>query len=155
MTAHGRVDSLYIEELAKKTRRGLEGRAIQGPHTGGRCFGYDNVSDDGQVKLRINAVEVAIVQKIFGMSADGCSLRTMAKRLNSEKVPARQPRAGKRYATWCLTAIHEMVRRELYVGRIVWNRSKFIKQPPEPISDCDGIAGKTTGASSSNQNSGH
>jgi site-specific DNA recombinase len=39
MTVHGLVDSLYIKELAKKTHRGLEGRAIRGLHTGGRCFG--------------------------------------------------------------------------------------------------------------------
>jgi len=35
----------------------------------------------------------------------------------------------KQYATWCLTAIHEMLRRERYVGRVVWNRARFIKRP--------------------------
>jgi DNA invertase Pin-like site-specific DNA recombinase len=129
MTVHGLVDSLYIKELAKKTHRGLEGRAIQGLHTGGRCFGYDNVSDHGQVKLQINASEAAIVQRIFGMAADGSSLRTIAKTLNAEHVASPRPRAGKQYATWCPTAIREMLRRELYVGRIVWNRSRFIKLP--------------------------
>jgi len=44
-------------------------------------------------------------------------------------VPSPRPRAGKQYATWCPTAIREMLRRELYVGRIVWNRSRFIKLP--------------------------
>jgi len=44
MTIHGLVDSLYIKELAKKTHRGLEGRALGGFHTGGRCFGYKNDS---------------------------------------------------------------------------------------------------------------
>jgi DNA invertase Pin-like site-specific DNA recombinase len=129
LTVHGLVDSLYIKELAKKTHRGLEGRAIQGLHTGGRCFGYDNISDRGQVKLQINAVEATIVQRIFSMAADGCSLRTIAKTLNAERVPSPRPRAGKQYATWCPTAIREMLRRELYVGRIVWNRSRFIKLP--------------------------
>jgi len=129
MTVHGLVDSLYIKELAKKTHRGLEGRAIQGLHTGGRCFGYDNVGDRRQVKLQINAVEAATVQRIFGMAADGCSLRTIAKTLNGEQVPSPRPRAGKQYATWCPTATREMLRRELYVGRIVWNRSRFIKLP--------------------------
>jgi site-specific DNA recombinase len=40
-----------------------------------------------------------------------------------------QPRAGKQYATWCPTAIRAMLRRELYAGRIFWNRSRFVKQP--------------------------
>jgi DNA invertase Pin-like site-specific DNA recombinase len=40
LATHGIVDSLYIRELAKKTRRGVEGKALGGFHTGGRCFGY-------------------------------------------------------------------------------------------------------------------
>lgn len=40
MATHGIVDSLYIKELAKKTHRGMEGVAIRGLHTDGRCFGY-------------------------------------------------------------------------------------------------------------------
>jgi DNA invertase Pin-like site-specific DNA recombinase len=43
LATHGIVDTLYIRELAKKTRRGVEGRALNGFHTGGRCFGYRNV----------------------------------------------------------------------------------------------------------------
>src|ERR1017187_2161648 len=78
MTVHGLVDSLYIKELSKKTHRGLEGRALQGLHTGGRCFGYDNVTDAGGVRLRVNATEAAIVRRIFEMAADGGSLRTIA-----------------------------------------------------------------------------
>jgi site-specific DNA recombinase len=123
------VDSLYIKELSKKTHRGLEGRALQGLHTGGRCFGYDNVTDDDAVRLRVNSKEAAIVQRIFGMAADGASLRTIAKTLNHEHIPSPRPRAGKQYATWCPTAIREMLRRDLYAGQIVWNRSRFVKQP--------------------------
>ncbi len=40
ITVHGLVDSLYVKELAKKTHRGLESRAIKGLHTGGSCYGY-------------------------------------------------------------------------------------------------------------------
>jgi site-specific DNA recombinase len=129
MTVHGLVDSLYIKELSKKTHRGLEGRALKGCHTGGRCFGYDNVTDDDAVRLRVNPKEAAIVQRIFGMAADGASLRTIAKTLNREHIPSPRPRAGKQYATWCPTAIREMLRRDLYIGQIVWNRSRFVKQP--------------------------
>ena len=57
MTVHGLVDSLYIKELGKKTHRGLEGRALQGLHTGGRCFGYDNLREGESVRLQINRSE--------------------------------------------------------------------------------------------------
>jgi site-specific DNA recombinase len=129
MTVHGLVDSLYIKELAKKTHRGLEGRALQGLHTGGRCFGYDNVSEANGVRLHINTTEAAIVRRIFEMAAEGGSLKGIAKQLNTERVPSPRPRSGKQYATWCPTAIREMLRRDLYAGRIVWNRSRFVKSP--------------------------
>jgi site-specific DNA recombinase len=30
---------------------------------------------------------------------------------------------------WCPTAIREMLKNELYIGNVVWNRSKFVKVP--------------------------
>ena len=95
MTVHGLVDSLYIKELAKKTHRGLEGRALQGFHTGGRCFGYDNIRDGESVRLQINDSEAAIVQRIFQMAADGGSLKVITKSLNRENIPPPRKRAGK------------------------------------------------------------
>jgi DNA invertase Pin-like site-specific DNA recombinase len=129
MTVHGLVDSLYIKELAKKTHRGLEGRAIKGLHTGGRCYGYDNVREGDAVRLKVNDAEAAVVRRIFEMCASGISLKTIAKTLNLEGVASPRLRAGKKHASWCLSAIHAMLRRDLYQGRIVWNKSKFIKTP--------------------------
>ena len=129
LTVHGLVDSLYIKELAKKTHRGLEGKVLRGLHAGGRCFGYDNATTADGVRLHVNDQEAAVVREIFGMAADGCSLRSIAKRLNKRGVPPARPRAGKKYATWCPSAIRAMLRRELYTGKIVWNKSRFVKQP--------------------------
>ena len=129
LTMHGLVDSLYVKELAKKTHRGLEGLALRGMVTGGRCYGYSNVRSDAGVQLAINEAEAEIVRRIFGMSASGLSLKTIAKTLNADGVPPARPRAGNRHGTWCPTAIRAMIRRELYVGRVLWNRSRFIKTP--------------------------
>ncbi|MCZ2150772.1 MAG: recombinase family protein [Bryobacterales bacterium] len=129
MTVHGLVDSLYIKELAKKTHRGLQGRALKGLHTGGRCFGYDNVKDDDSVRYSINEKEADIVRRIFEMAADGASLKTVTKTLNRENVLPPRKRAKKEDASWCHNAIREMLRNELYIGRLIWNRSQFIKQP--------------------------
>ena len=95
MTVHGLMDELFLKELAKKTHRGLEGRALQGLHTGGRCFGYDNVpvhtvtGADGNpaVQYQVNDTEAAVVRRIFGMAADGGSLKGIAKALNREHIP--------------------------------------------------------------------
>ena len=131
VTVHGMVDSLYVKELAKKTHRGLEGLMLRGQHTGGRCFGYDSVPVSGTTgkQLVINESEAAIVRRIFEMSADGQSLKTIAKTLNNEHVPPPRPRAGKRYATWCPTCIRAMLRRDLYNGKVIWNSSRFVKVP--------------------------
>ena len=129
MTVHGLVDQLYIAELAKKTHRGLEGQVLRGFHAGGRCFGYRNEPGPNGVRLVIDEHEASIVRLIFEMCAEGRSLKTIAKTLNAEHIPSPRPRAGKQYATWCPTAIHAMLRRERYVGRVVWNRNRFVKRP--------------------------
>jgi site-specific DNA recombinase len=129
LTVHGLVDSLYIKELSKKTHRGLEGLALEGFHTGGNCYGYCNVKAGDKVRLSIDEQEAAVVRRIFEMSAAGMSLKAIAKRLNSEGITP--PRGSKRKVrpSWVYTAIREMLRRELYIGRIVWNKRKYLKRP--------------------------
>jgi site-specific DNA recombinase len=143
-TVHGLIDSLYLKELAKKTHRGLEGLALKGLHTGGRVFGYDAVeAPDNRKQLMINPEEAKIILRIFEMAAKGTSLKKITAKLNKERVPSPRPGTRKKYDTWCLTAIREMLRRELYVGVIVWNKRKYIKRPgtnkrvarPRPESD--------------------
>jgi site-specific DNA recombinase len=131
VTVHGMVDSLYVKELAKKTHRGLEGLVLRGQHAGGRCYGYDSapVDDATGKQLVINENEAKVVRRIFEMSANGQSLKTIAKTLNRECVPSPRPRSGKKYATWCPTCIREMLRRDLYVGKVIWNSSRFVKVP--------------------------
>lgn len=131
VTVHGMVDSLYVKELAKKTHRGLEGLVLKGRHAGGRTFGYNTApADDGRGKtLIVNKIEAAIVRRIFQMSANGLSLKKIATALNRECIQPPRPRAGKLHPTWCPTAIREMLYRDLYMGRLVWNSSKFVKVP--------------------------
>jgi len=131
VTVHGLVDSLYVRELAKKIHRGMEGLALRGLHTGGRIFGYDAIStgEGAGKKLVVNQTEATIVKRIFELSAGGHSLKAITKTLNAERVSAPRPREGRIGGEWCPTAIREMLRNELYIGNVVWNRSKFVKVP--------------------------
>jgi site-specific DNA recombinase len=137
MAVHGMVDELFIKELAKKTHRGLEGRALKGLNTGGSCYGYDNVpvptvlGADGApaVRRQVKETEATVLLRISGMYADGVSLKGIAKTLNAEQVAPPRKRDGRRFGTWCPSAIREMLRRELYAGHNVWNRRHFIKKP--------------------------
>jgi site-specific DNA recombinase len=127
---HGITDSLYVRELGKKTHRGLEGRFLKGLSAGGRCYGYETVQvEGGGVRWAPNEAEAAVVREIFEWSATGYSLKKIAGLLNGRNTPPPQKRSDRTHATWCPTAIRAMLRRELYVGRRVWNQTKFAKTP--------------------------
>lgn len=131
VTMHGLMDSQYVRELAKKTHRGMEGLALRGLHTGGRIFGYDTtcLGEGAGKKLVVNSSEAAIVKRIFDLSAGGHSLKAITRTLNAERVQSPRPREDRVGGEWCPTAIREMLRNELYIGNVVWNRSRFVKVP--------------------------
>jgi len=129
VTVHGLMDSMYVKELAKKTHRGMEGKLLRGFHTGGSCFGYEAVHADGGKQLQVNDVEATVVRRIFEMSAGGAALKTIAKTLNAERIPSPRAGSGRSTGGWCPTGIREMLYNQRYVGRVVWNRSKFVKVP--------------------------
>jgi site-specific DNA recombinase len=140
LATHGIVDSLYIRELAKTTHRGVEGRALQGFHTGGRCFGYRNVPIEDAtrvdqhgrslitgVRLEVREDEAAIVRRIFEMYAAGNSLQKIAKQLNAEGVVSPQPQKGRISRSWCPSSIRTILRSERYRGRVIWGKTVKVR----------------------------
>ena len=132
----GTMNALFLKDLADKTRRGQRGRVEKGKAGGGLCFGYDVVrglGTDGQPitgERRVNAAEAEVVRRIFSEYAAGRSSRTIAMALNREGVPGPQGRE------WGPSTVHGNLERrngvlnnELYVGRLVWNRQRFLKDP--------------------------
>jgi len=107
----------------QRTYDALRRRAEIGAVTGGRVYGYRNERDGkGYVHRAIEQAEPAIVRQIFTLYAEGDGLTRIAKRLNVDGIPS--PRGGT--GSWAPTAVREIIRRELYVGVIVWNRSQKI-----------------------------
>jgi DNA invertase Pin-like site-specific DNA recombinase len=132
----GTMNALFLKDLAAKTHRGLRGRVAAGKSAGGRAFGYDVVrqldaaGNPVRGERAIDAAEAAVVRRIFAMFAAGDSPLGIAKMLNAEKVPGPDGRP------WRDTTIRGhalrgtgILRNELYVGRMVWNRMRFIKDP--------------------------
>ncbi len=132
----GTMGALFLKDLAQKTHRGLEGRVRQGKSAGGICFGYRldrQVLPDGTFSTgdrRIHGEECAIVRRIFTEFAAGRSPRAIAAGLNKELV------AGPRGSAWGASTIYGNWRRgtgilnnEIYIGRLVWNRQHFVKDP--------------------------
>jgi len=94
MPMHGMMDEQYSEDLAKKTKRGLEGAVERGYHTGGPCFGYRSMAVHSKVKdgsvegyrLAIDPAQARTVRRMYSMYANGASFKTIAHRLNKEGV---------------------------------------------------------------------
>jgi len=107
----------------QRTYDALRRRAEAGAVTGGRVFGYRNERNGtGYVHRVIDETEARIVRRIFAAYAEGDGLGRIAKRLNADGVPA--PRVGT--GSWAPTAVREILRRPLYAGRVVWNRTQKI-----------------------------
>lgn len=121
----GIIGEAFREMVKDRTYAALESRAKDKRPTGGRAYGYR----DGKV----DRGEAFMVLEIFGRFADGVSCRAIAAELNSRRIPSpgsTWKRTERRGAGWMGSAIRALLRNDRYVGRIVWNRSEWVK-------DCD------------------
>ena len=132
----GTMNALFLKDLAAKTHRGLRGRIEAGRSGGGRSYGYDVVKRhdaDGEPirgERTVNEAEAQIVRRIFREFASGTSPRAIARRLNEDGVP------GAKGKLWSDSVLRGHAKRgtgllnnELYIGRLVWNRQRFMKNP--------------------------
>ncbi|MBB2198800.1 recombinase family protein [Gluconacetobacter sp. 1c LMG 22058] len=132
----GTMNALFLKDLAEKVRRGLRGRVEDGKSGGGNSYGYDVVRqfDAKGERIRgdrtINEEEARTVTRIFTDYTRGKSSRTIAMELNRDGVPGPQGRE------WGPSTIHGnrergtgILNNEIYVGRLVWNRLRYLKDP--------------------------
>ena len=132
----GTMNALFLKDLAMKTHRGLKGRALAGKCAGGLTYGYravrelDRNGDLIRGERVIEPTEAPIVRRIFRDYAKGISPMKIAEALNLDGVPG--PQGG----DWGTSTIHGnrergtgILNNELYVGRQIWNRLRYVKDP--------------------------
>ncbi|MDP0930222.1 recombinase family protein [Paracoccus onubensis] len=132
----GTMNALFLKDLADKTRRGLRGRVEDGKSGGGNSYGYDVVKqfDTNGEPIRgdrtINETQAAVIRRIFTDYNSGLSSRSIAMALNREGIPGPMGRQ------WGPSTIHGnrergtgILNNELYIGRLVWNRLRYLKDP--------------------------
>jgi site-specific DNA recombinase len=132
----GTMNALFLKDLAAKTHRGLSGRIEKGKSGGGLCYGYnvvkqfDSYGEAIRGDREINKEEAEIVKQIFRDYAAGVSPKKIALNLNKKGIPCPSGKA------WGATTIYGNRRRgtgiinnELYIGWLIWNRQKFLKDP--------------------------
>ena len=125
-----------VEQIRYRTREGMKTAVKKGKASTCLAYGYKlsqqrDANGDRIKGLReVDTVKADIVRRIYQLYADGISPRDIAQLLNKESIP------GPRGRKWRDTAIRGHVGRgsgilnnESYIGRIVWNRRQYRKNP--------------------------
>src|SRR5262245_52244923 len=140
LSMHGAMADVYRDQIAYRTKRGLEGRARNGKPTGGRAYGYIAARDSASGEREIHPEQADVVRRIFTWYAGGKSPRWIAAEVNRLQIPS--PGAtwnrtserlnAKRKRGWVATAIHGdrkrctgILNNRTYAGEIVWGRSTW------------------------------
>ncbi|MHC4041560.1 recombinase family protein [Bradyrhizobium sp. 23AC] len=125
----GLVGQLYREDNAHKVRRGLAGRIKQGLAGGGLTYGYAAIAGRTGERAIVDA-EAQVIRRIFQEYVSGRTPREIAHDLNKEGISPPRGRA------WNASTINGNLERgagvlqnELYVGRLVWNKVRMVKDP--------------------------
>ncbi|MCC5956141.1 MAG: recombinase family protein [Natronohydrobacter sp.] len=125
----GLVGSLYLKDLKKKVRRGMQGVIRDGRHAGGKAYGYEPIPGKPG-EMRILDHEADVIRRIFKEYLAGRTAREIANGLNEDGVIA--PRGG----SWNASTIngnkergHGILLNPLYTGDLVWNRVTMIRHP--------------------------
>jgi site-specific DNA recombinase len=111
----GIMSEEFCAMIGQRAHAGQRRNALEGKPTGGKL--YENAE---------------VVQEAFARFANGESLKAIANDFNRRGIPSPgatwKPRAGIR-GRWLVSALHSMLKNERYVGRLVWNKSKWVKDP--------------------------
>jgi DNA invertase Pin-like site-specific DNA recombinase/uncharacterized protein (UPF0333 family) len=148
ITVNGLIDSFFIRNLRKETRRGIEGKVLSGYSGGGRRYGYrsepvfngkvdiyGNLEADGY-RLKIDPLEADTVTRIFRLfGEERYSAKRIAHLFNKELKEKGEPKPSKG-GWWSVSSIlgskkmgTGILNNELYVGRYYWNRTKSAMHP--------------------------
>jgi site-specific DNA recombinase len=132
----GTMNALFLKDLAAKTHRGIRGRVEAGKNAGGNCFGYrvvrrfDAAGEPIRGEREIVEAEATIIRRVFREFAAGRGPRRIAIDLNHKGIPG--PDGG----LWAESSLRGnrrlgtgILNNELYIGRIVWNRQRRLKNP--------------------------
>jgi len=133
----GLMNELYLDDLKKKTMRGLEGQKLRGFSAGEKVYGYYTkpvgelkLNKKGQAKYegRVHTIqqeEADIVQKIYKAFIEGKSLHKIVRQLNQDRIPTKKGLPG----GWNTATVSKILKNERYIGRWVWKKYKGIKDP--------------------------
>ncbi|WP_379962231.1 recombinase family protein [Dongia sedimenti] len=132
----GTMNAIFLKDLAKKVRRGQRGQVERGRAPGGLAYGYRVVhrfGPDGQPIRGLREIDpdqAAIVKRIFAEFVSGRSAKSIAQRLNHERV------SSARGGAWNASTIagnkgraNGILRNRLYLGELTYGKTTNRKDP--------------------------
>ncbi len=133
----GLINELYLDDLKKKTMRGLEGQKLRGFSVGENVYGYVTqpvgelkinkkgvAKYDGKVH-KINPEEADVVKRIYQDFTSGKSINKIVEQLNIEKIPTKKHMSG----GWSISTVSRILKSSKYVGIWKWKTSKSVRDP--------------------------
>lgn len=135
-TLKGMMDANFRKELGAKIKRGQRGTVAQGRSPAGLAYAYrmaNRIDGNGRAVRGLREIDpdkAAVVRRIFQEYADGISPKRIAERLNADGIPG--PRGDRWRATTLRpdrTRGNGLLQNELYIGRIVHNRTSKVVEP--------------------------
>jgi len=117
-TVHQEAKFSYLSDLSRNVLRGHVEAAHRGEWLGGTPpLGY--VVENKRLALGDPATR-NLVKRIFGDYLSGQSLRSIAEKLNQERVPA--PRKSRGSGKWSGNGVRVILTNRIYIGEYSWNR---------------------------------
>ena len=133
----GTMGALYLKDLADKTRRGLRGRVEAGKSGGGNSYGYDVVRGARSGRTAADGrTQDQCGERRRSSAASSRSTRPASRRVRLPSSLNAEGVSGPSGGTWGPSTIHGnrqrgtgILNNELYIGRLVWNRLRYVKDP--------------------------
>lgn len=126
----GIMSDEYRAAVGERVHLALDTLAKNSKSTGGVAYGYTST----RVKVPDQA---RIVKEIFRRVASGETMKAVVSDLNARGVPspgsAWKRSTNRRDGRWIIAAVNALLQNEIYVGRVIWNRSQWVKEPDTGI----------------------
>lgn len=126
----GLMGEMFLKQLSDKTRRGNLAVARDGRIPGGNCYGYRVGAGEKRGLREIDEAQAEVIRRIYADYAAGVSPRAICKALNQDGV---KPPRGQEWRVSALVGtasrLNGLLVNPIYVGRPVFNRQRFIKDP--------------------------
>ena len=137
LAVQGAMNARARKEAAWRTHRGQSVTVANGEHAGGLTYGYRSIVTGHDAKgapigyrLEQDPERARWVRWIHERYAAGASVRQVVLELNAQGV------ISPRGSSWAVSTLYGspakgtgILNNELYAGRYIWNRSRWVKDP--------------------------